>query len=76
VNPDTMEGTSSRSSIFSLQGRWFLQARRRWNDSGLSVKLTACAREWRTGQELTVGAGADAPVPEDDMECQRAERIS
>jgi hypothetical protein len=35
---DTMEGVSSRSSIFSLRGDGSSNARGRWNDSGLSVE--------------------------------------
>jgi len=46
---DTMEGASSRSSIFSLERRWLLSARGRWNDSGLSVQRTSRAPEQRAG---------------------------
>jgi hypothetical protein len=62
---DTMAGALGRSSIFSCRpsglprGRWLLHAGRRWDDSGLSVNRTSCAREQHAGEELAVGAGTD-----------------
>jgi len=73
----TMEGASSRSSIFSRQRRWLLKARGRWNDSGLSVK-TDLVRS-RAAHGAAAGGrreGADLPVPGDDMGRQRLGRVS